>query len=186
VLRVGFVGELSFELHHPRRESVKLWDALLEAGRPLGIAPHGLEALRLLRLEKGHIIVGQDTDFDSSPHKLGLDWAAKLEKPRFVGRTALQRMTTIPPNRVLKSFVFSGDAAPRDGAQLINGGERVGYLTSSRFSPALGHGVALGWLYDYGRGFATEVEAVDGSGRPMSGRVTHGPFYDPEGVRLRA
>jgi sarcosine oxidase subunit alpha len=185
-LRVGFVGELSYELHHNRRESVKLWNALLEAGRGVGIAPHGLEALRLLRLEKGHIIVGQDTDFDSSPKKLGLEWAAKLEKPAFVGRTALRRMADIPPNRVLKAFVFPGEHAPRDGAQLIAGSDRVGYHTSSRFSPALGHGVALGWLYDYGTGFATEVSALVGSGNLMIGTTTTGPFYDPEGARLRA
>src|SRR6185295_18743710 len=77
-LRVGFVGELSIELHHPRSESVRLWDALLEAGRDLDIRPHGLDALRLLRLEKGHILVGQDTDFDTTPAKLSLDWAVKL------------------------------------------------------------------------------------------------------------
>ena len=94
-LRVGFVGELSYELHHPRLESVRLWDALLEAGRRFDVKPHGLEALRLLRLEKGHVIVGQDTDFDSTPSKLGMDWAVKLEKPDFVGKTALQRIAAL-------------------------------------------------------------------------------------------
>jgi sarcosine oxidase subunit alpha len=186
VLRVGFVGELSYELHHPALESTKLWNALLDAGRELGIQPHGLEALRLLRLEKGHIIVGQDTDFDSTPAKLGLEWAAKMEKPEFVGRTALARLATVAPNRVLAAFTFPGNGAPVDGAQLVVGEERVGYLTSSRFSPVLGHGVALGWLYDNGRGFAERVEAVDGSARRFAGERVKGPFYDPRGVRLRA
>ncbi len=184
VLRVGFVGELSFELHHPRLESERLWDALLDAGKDLGIRPHGLGALRLLRLEKGHIIVGQDTDFDSTPHKLGLDWAVKMDKPAFVGRTALRRLEAIEPNRVLRAFRF--DEAPLEGAQLLMGAERVGYLTSSRFSPALGHGVALGWVYRTAHGWPDAVTAVDGSGRSFEGTVVHGPFYDREGARLRA
>lgn len=185
-LRVGFVGELSFELHHPRLESVRLWDALLTAGAELGIRPHGLEALRLLRLEKGHIIVGQDTDFDSTPAKLGLQSAVKMSKPDFVGRSGLNRLATIEPNRVLRAFTFPGPVAPLEGAQLMVGGERVGYLTSSRFSPILGYGIALGWVYDAGAGFPSTVSAVDGTGTSLVGTVTSSPFFDPEGARLRA
>lgn len=185
VLRVGFVGELSYELHHPRRQGVRLWNALLEAGADLGIRPHGLEALRLLRLEKGHIIVGQDTDFDTTPTKIGLDWAVKMDKPAFVGRPALERLSTIEPDKALLSLVFDG-AAPREGAQLLSDGIYVGYLTSSRYSPALGHGVALGWVRRGESGFPATVAAVDGSGQPFAGRVVQGPFYDPEGARLRA
>jgi sarcosine oxidase subunit alpha len=185
-LRVGFVGELSFELHHPRLDSVKLWDALLAGGAELGIQPHGLEALRLLRLEKGHIIVGQDTDFDSTPAKLGLEWAVKMSKPDFVGRSGLSRLATIEPNRVLRAFTFPGTVAPLEGAQLLADGERVGYLTSSRFSPVLGHGIALGWVYRTDAGFPSTVRAVDGSGADLVGTVTTGPFFDPEGGRLRA
>jgi sarcosine oxidase subunit alpha len=184
VLRVGFVGELSFELHHPRLQSVALWNALLEAGREFEIRPHGLDALRLLRLEKGHIIVGQDTDFDSTPHKLGLDWAVKMEKPAFVGRTALERLASIEPNRILRAFRF--DHAPLEGAQLVKGGERVGYLTSSKQSPVLGMGVALGWVYQTPAGFPDSVEAIDGTKRSLTGTMVHGPFYDKEGARLRA
>ncbi len=185
-LRVGFVGELSFELHHPRLESVRLWGALLTAGTEFGIRPHGLEALRLLRLEKGHIIVGQDTDFDSSPAKLGLEWAVKMSKPDFVGRAGLSRLATIEPNRVLRAFTFPGPVAPLEGAQLMVGGERVGYLTSSRFSPTLGYGIALGWVYGTAAGFPSTVKAIDGTGTSLVGTVTTGPFFDPEGTRLRA
>ena len=147
---------------------------------------HGLEALRLLRLEKGHIIVGQDTDFDSTPAKLGLQSAVKMSKPDFVGRSGLSRLATIEPNRVLRAFTFPGPVAPLEGAQLMVGGERVGYLTSSRFSPILGFGTALGWVYGAGAGFPTTVSAVDGTGTSLVGTVTSSPFFDPEGARLRA
>lgn len=178
-LRLGFVGELSYELHHPASDSARLWDALLYAGADLGVRPHGLEALRLLRLEKGHIIVGQDTDFDSTPAKLGLPWAVRMEKEEFIGRTALQRIAKLPLERSLAPIVFA-DGAPAEGTPLTAGGRHVGYLTSSRYSPALGRGVALGWV-DVVDG-ATPA-AVDAAG--ARGEVA-GALYDPEGERLRA
>ncbi|GIV00641.1 MAG: hypothetical protein KatS3mg014_2256 [Actinomycetota bacterium] len=96
-IRSGFVGELSFELHHPRSRGPELWDALMEAGRDLGIHPHGLEALDVLRLEKGHVYLGQDTLPDDHPGKLDLWWAVAMDKPAFVGKVALQRMAALPP-----------------------------------------------------------------------------------------
>ena len=186
VLRVGFVGELSYELHHPRLESERLWDALLEAGKSCELVPHGLEALRLLRLEKGHIIVGQDTDFDATPAKLGLDWAARMEKPDFVGRAALERLGRLERDRELVAYTFKAPGAPADGAQVLVDGTRVGYLTSSRFSPVLGHGIALGLVKRTSAGVPSAILAEDGSGRRFEGTRVQAAFYDPEGTRLRA
>ncbi len=180
VIRLGFVGETSFELHHPSSESVALWDALLDVGADLELRPHGLEALRLLRLEKGHIIIGQDTDFDSTPRKLGLDWMVSMEKPDFVGKVGLERIDHIPLALKLVPLTFDG-GAPLEGATIDVGGRTVGHLTSSRFSPVLGHGVALGWIRRVNGEFPAAV-TVDG----RRGTVTSGPFYDPEGDRLRA
>ncbi|HLO34681.1 MAG TPA: 2Fe-2S iron-sulfur cluster-binding protein, partial [Candidatus Deferrimicrobium sp.] len=70
VMRLSFTGEAAFELHHPVDGSVALWRALVEAGRDLGIRPHGLQALFGLRLEKGHVIVGMDTELDTTPRRL--------------------------------------------------------------------------------------------------------------------
>lgn len=179
-IRLGFVGERSYELHHASSESARLWDALLEAGADLDIRPHGLEALRLLRLEKGHIIVGQDTDFDSTPGKLGLAWMVDMDKPSFVGRPALQRIDRLPPGLKLVALRF-GEKAPPEGASLDAEGQTVGHLTSSRFSPVLGHGVALGWVRRANGEFPSVVSAGG-----QRGTVASEPFYDPEGVRLRA
>lgn len=180
-LRVGFVGELSIELHHPRSRGTHLWDALLEAGRDLDVKPHGLDTLKLLRLEKGHILIGQDTDFDSTPGKLGLDWAVKIEKPWFVGQAALRRIATTSAHQRLVSILFDKGCAPFEGAALILDGRHAGHLTSSRFSPALGRGVALGWIRAQDGVFPSRVEA-DG----VRGEVVHGAFYDPKGEKLRA
>lgn len=177
--RLGFVGELSYELHHPAQRSVELWDALLEAGSDLGIRPHGLDTLRTLRLEKGHIIVGQDTDFDTTPTKLKMDWAVKMEKPWFVGKRGILRAAAQPPLRQLIAVSFPG-RAPREGATLTVEGADVGYLTSSSWSPVLECGVSLGWSRQINGANPTFVES-DG----IRGVVVDHPFYDPGGERLR-
>jgi sarcosine oxidase subunit alpha len=177
-IRVGFVGELSFELHHPRSRGVELWDALLRAGADLGIRPHGLDALDVLRLEKGHLYLGQDTLPDDHPAKLGLGWAVAMDKPAFVGRAALERMAAIPLERKLVGLAFDG--VPQRGAPLRLGDRIVGRVTSCARSEALGRAIGLGWL-----------RSTDwGSERLIAGdaaaEVVPTPFYDPEGVRLRA
>lgn len=178
--RLGFAGELGYELHHGREDGDRLWDALLESGADLGLVPHGLEALRVLRLEKGHILVGQDTDFDSTPAKLGLGWAVRMDKADFVGRQALKQIASVPPGHRLVGFRFEGEEAPPEGAPLTADGLHAGHLTSSRFSPVLGCGIALGWLRCVNERLPERVEA-EGRG----GFVAATPFYDPVGARLR-
>ncbi|MEZ5408205.1 MAG: 2Fe-2S iron-sulfur cluster-binding protein [Acidimicrobiales bacterium] len=193
VLRLGFTGEVSYELHHDISRSVELWRALLAAGRDLGVKPHGIDTLFTLRLEKGHVIVGMDTEPDSTPRRLGLDRAVKLEaKGDFVGRAALERTAGIPPDRRLVGLVPAGDgpgwppgAAPDEGAVIRSGPglDHAGHVTSSRWSPMLGHPVLLGWVaLDEGDGQPRPDLTIDG--RPV--RVAPTPFLDPEGRRARA
>ena len=107
--------------------------------------PHGLQALFGLRLEKGHIIVGQDTELDTSPRRVGMDWAVKMDKPDFLGRRSLERTADLPDERRLLGFTMPGPA-PVEGSVILSGGEVVGAVTSSFDSPVLGHAVLLGWL----------------------------------------
>ena len=90
VLRVGFVGELGYEIHAPTSMGEALWDALTTAGQETGLQPFGVEAQRLLRLEKGHVIIGQDTDGLTTPEEAGMGWAVSKRKPFFVGSRAIQ------------------------------------------------------------------------------------------------
>ena len=90
LMRVGFVGELGYEIHVPADRAAHLWDALMEAGQDHDIRPFGVEAQRLLRLEKGHIIIGQDTDGLTQPDEAGLEWAVKMDKPFFVGKRSVE------------------------------------------------------------------------------------------------
>ncbi|HEX5950800.1 MAG TPA: 2Fe-2S iron-sulfur cluster-binding protein [Actinomycetota bacterium] len=178
-IRSGFVGELSFELHHPRSLGVELWDALLAAGRELGIQPHGLDALDVLRLEKGHLFLAQDTLPDDHPTKLGLGWAVDMNKPAFVGKVALERMAAFPLERKLVGFRF--DARPQRGAPVYSSARVVGRVTSCAVSPTLGYPIGLGWLRMVDGVFPDRVQA----GSVMA-TVVPRPFYDPEGARIRA
>jgi glycine cleavage system aminomethyltransferase T len=181
ILRLSFTGEVSYELHHDVAQSVALWRRLLEHGRDFGVRPHGIETLMTLRLEKGHLIVGQDTDFDSTPRRLGLEGMAHLDKPDFVGRRALLRTNRLPLDRRLVGLEMAG-APPPEGALVWADATAVGQVTSSAWSPALGKTVMLGWLRTSSDGALPEEVVVDGR---AARRVTT-PFYDAGGGRARA
>jgi sarcosine oxidase subunit alpha len=177
-IAVGFVGECSYELHHPRGRGPELWDALLAAGRTWDIRPHGLDALDVLRLEKGHFYLGQDTLPDDHPAKLGLGWAVAMDKPDFVGKRALERMQELPLERRLVGLRFDG--TPQRGAPLTVDHRIVGRITSCAASASVGAPIGLGWL-----------RAVDGAfpetlrSGAIGATVSPTPFYDPDGGRMR-
>jgi sarcosine oxidase subunit alpha len=179
VFRLSFTGEMSYELHHPAEESVRLWRALLDAGADFGIGPHGLDTLFRLRLEKGHVIVGMDTEFDSTPRRLGMAWAVRMDKGDFVGRESLIRTEALPLDKKLLGLEMIGDA-PFEGDVIWREGGPVGQVTSARFSPVLGKSVILGWVTLDGGGSPGPL-VIDG--RPATPSRT--PFYDPEGLRAR-
>jgi glycine cleavage system aminomethyltransferase T len=180
VMRLSFTGEAAFELHHPIDRSVELWRALMAAGRDLGIRPHGLKALFGLRLEKGHVIVGMDTELDTTPRRLGMDWAVRMEKPEFIGRASLERTAALPPTRRWLGYTMDGPA-PAEGSPIrsIDDGEVIGNVTGSWTSPLFGRALMLGWQRR--APFADRV-SIDG----REAVVTPTPFYDPEGARARA
>ena len=178
VMRLSFTGEAAFELHHSVADSVVLWRSLMTLGEDLGIRPHGLQALFGLRLEKGHVIVGMDTELDTTPRRIGMDWAVRMEKPRFIGRAALERTSTIDDERRWMGFTMDG-VAPLEGTPILADGDIVGNVTGSWTSPLLGKALILGWQRR--TPFRDRVE-IDG----REALVAPTPFYDPEGHRARA
>jgi sarcosine oxidase subunit alpha len=181
-MRLGFVGELAYELHFPASRSEELWDRIMDAGREWDIRPFGLQAQRLLRLEKGHIIVSQDTDFETTPWKVGMQWAVKLDKPDFVGKAALLRAEQRTPRELLVPWQMApGTAAPPEGATVKVGGQLAGRVTSSWFSPVLGHPLGLAWVTSASANEGASV-LIDNAPATIAGHA----LYDPEGVKLRA
>ena len=148
LMRVGFVGELGYELHVPSLFAAALWDAVVEAGARWHIKPFGVEAQRLLRLEKGHIIVGQDTDGMTHPGEVGLDWAMNRTKPDFVGRRSVDILAASAPIRQLVGFSLDLTAPkPLEGHLVIKGGDIVGNVTSCEISPTLNQIIGLAYAH---------------------------------------
>ena len=110
----------------------------MDLGSDLGIRPHGLQALFGLRLEKGHVIVGMDTEMDSTPRRLDMDWAVKMDKPDFLGRSALARTARLPDDRGGCSGSRSTAPAPTEGSPIYSMATSCGHVTSSFDSPLLG------------------------------------------------
>ncbi len=184
LLRIGFVGETGWELHFPAEYGEYVWDMLMEAGKEFDIAPFGVEAQRILRLEKKHIIIGQDTDAVSNPLEGDLSWVVRFEKDDFIGKHALQAVQERGLRDKLVGFVMEDSAVPEDGVPVVAGGKPVGRVTSSRLSTSLGRGIGFIWVPVELSEDGTEVH-IQVNGRPMPARVLTAPFYDPEGKRLR-
>ncbi len=179
-LRIGFVGELGYELHFPSPAGEYLWDRLVAEGA----TPFGLEPQRVLRLEKGHIIVGQDTDSESNLLSSGMSWLPKMDKDDFVGKYALEHFAEREERERLVGFTMEENVVPPEGAQIVIDGWPTGRVTSARRSDQVGAVIGLAWLPPDRAETGTRVE-IRVDRRLLGARVTHGSFYDPAGERMR-
>jgi len=158
----------------------------METGADLGVTPFGVEAQRVLRLDKGHIIVGQDTDALSDPYGAGMGWAVKLDKPDFVGKPSLVRRSQKSQSEQLVGFEMDDPAIlAAEGEQFVRDGHLVGRVTSARYSPTLEKSIGLGWVSS---DFATTGSRLTlrTNGHLAQASVVDVPFYDPEGIQLRS
>jgi sarcosine oxidase subunit alpha len=180
-LRIGFVGELGYELHFPSPAGEHLWDALVAGGA----RPFGLEPQRVLRLEKGHVIVGQDTDSESNLYSSGMSWLPKMDKDDFVGKFALEHFAQRDEKEKLVGFTMETNVLPAEGAQIVIEGLPAGRVTSARRSEAVGEVIGLAWVPTDRSEPGTRVEIVVDRQR-RGARITHGAVYDPSGERMRS
>src|SRR5205807_334499 len=113
-----------------------------------GIRPFGLEPQRILRLQKQHIIVGQDTDSESTPFGAAMPWAVKLDKQEdFIGKWALAHVAEHPAGTALVGFTLSNGRVPTEGAAVLDSsGAAAGQVTSARKSPVLGQVIGMAWV----------------------------------------
>ncbi|MEX2183146.1 MAG: glycine cleavage T C-terminal barrel domain-containing protein, partial [Chloroflexota bacterium] len=189
LLRIGFVGELAYELHVPADRAVHVWDAIMAAGAGFDIRPFGVEAQRVLRLEKQHAIVGQDTDALSDPRGASMAWLIKGDRPDFIGRDTLAAHAERGPRDLLVGFEMIGTAVPAEGAAVVRDGRPVGRVTSSKWSPTLGKAIGLAWLPADDAVEDREITVRLGTGREGASApavVRTRPFYDPAGERVRS
>lgn len=188
LMRVGFVGELGYEIHVPAQLAASLWDSLMAAGARHGIRPFGVEAQRLLRLEKGHIIIGQDTDGLTHPFNAGLEWALKMDKPFFIGQRSLKIIALQPLKQRLVGFVlepgFSG-AAPLECDLVIRNGEIAGRVTSIAWSPSLEQHIGLAFVEPEMATPGNTLNIRRGDSSLATATVSRTPFYDPENLKQK-
>lgn len=184
-MRIGFTGELSFELHCPSSHAAPLWDAIMAEGRAFGLRPYGLEASRILRLEKGHILIGQDTDALSSPDELGLGWAVSRKKPFFVGMRTIEARSRLGLKRKLVGLAFetATGGAVGESCLVMRDGAPSGHVTSFAVSPTLGHPIALAFVHAGDAAPGSKVLVKDRAGALIAARVTGHAFFDPGNTR---
>jgi sarcosine oxidase subunit alpha len=187
LLRVGFVGELGYEIHVSATGASPLWQALYDAGRPHGLRPFGVEAQRILRLEKGHLIVGQDTDGLTDPFEANSRWAVSMKKPFFVGQRSLRILEARGPRQKLVGIeVLDPARAPQESHLVIDGGAIAGRLTSVARSRTLNKTIGLAMLAPALAQPGREIRIRVDAGEPLAARVVATPFYDPQNLRQRA
>ncbi len=186
--RLGFTGELSYEVHVPAAYGLHVWETLMQRGADLGVGPFGVEAQRILRLEKGHFIVGQDTDGLTGPYDVGLGRMVKLDKDDFTGKPELAWQSEINGRLQLVGLQpHDGSLVPPEASQIVEGeSEIVGRITSSRMSPTLGRSICLGFVAEHLTTPGTKVVVQLPGGERVPASVTpHHAHYDPEGTRQR-
>jgi sarcosine oxidase subunit alpha len=186
--RIGFTGELSYEIHVPAAYGLHVWEALFDAGFDLGVVPFGVEAQRIMRLEKGHFIVAQDTDGLTLGFGADLGWCIKLDKDDFAGKPELvwqnrrddyQRLVGLQP--------VDPTIVPAEASQIVEGTKKiVGRVTSSRMSPTLGRSICLGFVEPRLATPGTIVTCQLPDRRRVQLKVIEGlAHFDPDGDRMR-
>ena len=188
VSRTGYTGELGYELFCHPKDARTLFEAVMEAGGPFGIAPLGLGALDMLRIEAGLVFAGCEFSDRTDPFEAGIGFTVPLKSKAgdFIGREALARRKAHPV-RKLVGLDLEGGLAPSTGDCVRAGRAQVGEITSAVRSPILGKVIALCRMDVAHAAFGTEVEVgqLDGHQKRIPARAVPFPHFDPEKRRVR-
>ncbi|KRB85564.1 hypothetical protein ASE00_01850 [Sphingomonas sp. Root710] len=189
IQRVSFSGELSYEVAVPWQYGQALWDAMMRAGAPHGISPFGIEALMAMRIEKGFLHVGSDTDGTTMPQDIGFGAAVAKKADDFIGRrsTMTPEGLRVDRRQLVGLEVLDSGGAIHAGAHVLDGdvSKRAtqGWVTSSVLSPTLGRPLAMA-LIERGTARIGETVRISDLGTTRNARIVDSRFYDPAGERL--
>ena len=186
-LRVNFVGELGWELHHPIEMQNRIFDQLMAAGAAFDIKPVGIRAMESLRLEKSYRMVGTELSLEYAALESGLQRFVRLNKEAFIGREALiawQQKGFTNAFVTLEVHGVSG-ADARGSEPLYKGGELIGRATGGGYGWRLGKSLALGMVRPDLAEVGTELE-ISILGETHRATIIAESPYDPENERLRA
>ncbi len=186
LFRVGFTGELGYEIHFPAEYGISMWNYLMEQGQPFNLMPFGVETQRILRLEKGHLIPGVDTDALTNPYEAGVGFAIKADKADFVGKAFLANFGDRGLVDRLVPYLLPPDTPiPEDGVAAFYDGQIIGRVTSSRHSPTLNRGIGLAWVTAELAHPGTQFTIRCADGRDVAATVLEHAAYDPDGMNLK-
>jgi dimethylglycine dehydrogenase len=184
-LRIGFTGELGWELYHPIEQQREIYDALMEAGKEYGIVDFGLRAMMSLRLEKGYCTLGGELSSERTPLEAGLERFVNFNKGNFLGRQALiqQKESGLVDNLVLLT-VETDNADTIGDEPVYHGDEIVGRVTSGGYGHTVEKSLAMAYVNKALAKPGTRFEiAVLGKRYPAE--IVPSPYYDPGNERLK-
>ena len=177
ISRTGYTGEDGFEIYFPDGESERIWNLLLEQGRPEGLVPIGLGARDTLRLEAGMPLFGHELGEGMNPIEAGLNFAVSFhaDKGDYIGRDALARTKENPTKRLM-GFTTDGKRVPREGYGIFHGDQQVAHVCSGAISPTLNTNIGTCYLPTEIASAGTSIE-MDIRGKRQAAVVTEIPFY---------
>ncbi|MEL6884380.1 MAG: FAD-dependent oxidoreductase [Pseudomonadota bacterium] len=187
-LRVSFTGDLGWELHCRTEDQARLYAALIQAGRDLGIGPVGSRALMSLRVEKGYGSWSREYSPEYWPQEVGLDRLVKLDKD-FLNKAAVEQVMAQPARETLVVLALDADgtdasrADATGGEPIFRNGQGIGRVTSGAYGYWVGQSLALGFVRDAGPGDRVEVMVL---GQPHGATILDAPPFDADGQRLRS
>lgn len=187
VSRTGYSGELGYEVFCHPRDAGRVFDAIWAAGEPHGLAPLGLAALDMLRIEAGLVFAGHEFSDRTDPFEAGIGFAVPRSKSDdFIGRAALEERRAHPQRRLV-GLDIEGGTVPSRGDCIRIGRAQVGEITSATKSPILGRVIALARVDTPHAepGTAVEVGQLDGLQKRLKATVTTFPHFDPTKERVR-
>lgn len=185
-LRISYVGELGWEIYAPAEHGLRLWDALWEAGLPLGVIAAGGGAFDSLRLEKGYRLWGAGIHTEYDPYEAGLGFAVKMQKGDFIGRERLrERRTQGRTHRLCCMTLDDPDAVVMGKEPLMDGNRALGYVTSANYGHSIGRGIVYGYLPTSHAEVGTRIDVIY-FGERVQATVAKEPLYDPGGRKMRA
>jgi aminomethyltransferase len=176
ISRTGYTGEDGYELFVPPPSAVRVWDALLDAGRPFDLKPAGLGARDTLRLEAAMRLYGNDIDEHTTPLEAGLEMFVDWNKPSFIGADRLKALRAAGVGRTLVGLEVKDRGIARHGYAVLKDGQAVGTVTSGTQTPFLKKAVAMAYLPPALAAPGTTVD-VDIRGRASAAVVVPLPFY---------
>ena len=186
--RAGYSGELGYEVFCHPKDAVEVFETIWAAGEPHGMAPLGLAALDLIRIEAGLIFAGSEFDDQTDPFEAGIGFTVPLKSKNddFIGRAALEERKAHPHRKMVGLDIESG-LVPSPGDCLRIGKAQVGEVTSAMKSPILGKTIALARVSVTHAEPGTEIEIgqLDGQQKRLKARVVPYPHFDPTKERVK-